>query len=194
MSLRMSSSQTVGPFFEIGLAWSYIDDIAAGAADVSGERVQIHGRVHDGAGEPVPDAVIEIWQADAQGRYSSAIDGGDAAAGSTDVSSTWRGFGRVATDEHGAYAFRTIKPGRVPGPGGRLQAPHLALHIFMRGLLKPVHTRLYFPSDPANATDAVLALVPEARRATLIASPQTAGLLEWNVHLQGPLETVFFQF
>jgi protocatechuate 3,4-dioxygenase alpha subunit len=185
MSLRMSSSQTVGPYFQIGLSWSYERDIAGNAA---GERIEIYGRVLDGVGEPIPDAVLEIWQADAQGRYPSA------AADSDTTSAGWLGFGRVPTDDYGAYAFRTIKPGRVPGADGLLQAPHLALHVFMRGLLKPVHTRLYFPNDPAHAEDPVLALVPEARRATLIARPQPDARLEWNVHLQGPLETVFFQY
>lgn len=189
MSLRMSSSQTVGPFFELGLSWSYVHDLAV---DARAERVEIYGRVFDGAGAPIPDAVLEIWQADATGRYSIAPDRDE----STNVAPNWRGFGRIPTDANGAYAFRTIKPGRVPGPGGTLQAPHLALHIFMRGLLKPVHTRLYFPNDPAHATDPVLALVPEARRATLIATPQPDARFEWNVHIQGPpeLETVFFQF
>jgi len=182
----MSASQTVGPFFELGLSWLYVSEI--GGAAVSGERVQVRGRVLDGEGAGVPDAVLEIWQADAQGRYASAALG--SAAGSEFV-----GFGRVPTDAAGRFQFSTIKPGRVPGPGGQLQAPHLSLHIFMRGLLKPVHTRLYFPNEPTNTQDPVLELVrDEKRRDTLIGRATAEGHVEWDVNLQGERETVFFQF
>jgi protocatechuate 3,4-dioxygenase alpha subunit len=187
MSLRASASQTVGPFFELGLSWLYVREIGAGAKN--GERVEIRGHVYDGTGAPVSDAVLEIWQADAQGRYATAPDGSAASP-----PAEFSGFGRIPTDSAGAFGFRTVKPGRVPGPSGTLQAPHLSIQIFMRGLLKPVHTRLYFPNEPANAEDALLALVPEARRATLIASALPGAQLQWNVHLQGTHETVFFQF
>lgn len=183
MSLRMSASQTVGPFFQIGMSWLYTREIGAEAH--SGERVSICGYVYDGTGAGVPDAVLEVWQADAHGRYANVPDGPRA---------EFSGFARIATDETGLFRFRTIKPGRVPGRAGALQAPHLSIQVFMRGLLKPVHTRLYFPNDPAHADDPVLNLVPEARRATLIGRAAPDAEVLWDVHLQGAHETVFFHF
>lgn len=182
-----TASQTVGPFFHLGLAWLTGDTLAG--PDVSGERVTIAGRVLDGDGRPVPDALIEIWQANADGQYGHPED-----TRGTPPRGGFTGFGRVATDEEGAFRFTTIKPGRVPGPGGHLQAPHLLVAVFMRGLLKHLVTRLYFPDDPGNAEDPILNLVEPARRATLIAKkvPGRDGVLEWNVILQGQGETVFF--
>jgi protocatechuate 3,4-dioxygenase alpha subunit len=182
----MTGSQTVGPFFEIGLAWLYRTDIGGEAS--AGERVRIRGVVLDGDGAPVPDALIEIWQADAQGRYATGPDGQAIAQAEL------MGFGRIPTDAQGAYEFRTVKPGRVQHPSGRLQAPHLSVTVFMRGLLKPVHSRLYFPDEPSNTSDPVLAAVPEARRPTLIARQGAENLFEWDVRLQGVQETVFFSF
>lgn len=176
MSLRATTSQTIGPFLRIGLEWMVIEDLAP--TGIAGERVQLAGRVVDADGRPVNDAAVEIWQANSEGEYASGF----------------RGFGRSLTDEAGNFRFRTIKPGRVPGPQGRLQAPHLVVTIFMRGLLKQLMTRVYFPDDPANAEDPVLALVPAERRATLIAKKKGEGALEWNVVLQGSGETVFFDF
>ncbi|HTQ77816.1 MAG TPA: protocatechuate 3,4-dioxygenase subunit alpha [Burkholderiales bacterium] len=174
MSLHATTSQTVGPYLHIGLTWLITEDLApAGAA---GERITLEGRVVDGDGKPVDDALVEIWQADAAGRYGAK---------------GFRGFGRSATDAAGRFRFRTIKPGRVPGPGGKLQAPHVAANIFMRGQLKQLVSRIYFPDDPANAEDPVLALVPADRRQTLVAK-RKGDSLEWNVVLQGPGETVFF--
>ena len=177
MSLHATTSQTVGPYLHIGMTWLIIENLAP--KGVAGERVSIAGRVLDGDGKPVTDALLEIWQADAKGRYGSR---------------SFRGFGRSATDAKGAFRFKTIKPGRVGGPGGRLQAAHIAVNVFMRGLLKQLVTRIYFPDDLANDADPVLALVPAARRATLLArqKPDKAGALEWNVILQGRDETVFF--
>lgn len=177
MSLRASTSQTIGPFLRIGLEWMVIEDLAP--AGTAGERFSIEGRVIDGDGRPVNDAALELWQANSQGEYASP---------------GFRGFGRSLTDDAGAFRFRTIKPGRVPGPHGKLQAPHLAVTIFMRGLLKQLVTRVYFPDEPANAEDPVLNLVPAERRATLVAVKRGAGALEWNVVLQGRNETVFFDF
>ena len=177
MSLHATTSQTVGPYLHIGLTWLIIEKLAPDG--VAGERVTITGRIVDGDGKPVDDAAVEIWQANAEGKY------GDKG---------FRGFGRSATDEQGRFRFETIKPGRVPGPGGKLQAPHIGVNVFMRGQLKQLVTRIYFPNDPANAGDPVLALVPAERRGTLIAK-QAAGkpdALEWNVILQGKDETVFF--
>ena len=177
MSLQATTSQTVGPYLHIGLTWLIIEKLAA--ARVPGERVTIEGRILDGAGNPVNDAAVEIWQADSRGRYGTK---------------SFRGFGRSATDAKGMFRFQTIKPGRVPGPGGQLQAPHIGVTVFMRGQLKQLVSRIYFPGDPANAKDPVLALVPKERRATLIATkvPGKSGALRWNVILQGRGETVFF--
>jgi protocatechuate 3,4-dioxygenase, alpha subunit len=181
-----SPSQTVGPYFHIGLAWKFGAEIAP--PGVAGERVEIAGRVLDADGRPVPDAMLEIWQADPEGRYPHPEDprGGE-------VDRRFRGFGRVATDAGGAFRIATVKPGRVPGPGGRLQAPHLVCLVFMRGLLRHLVTRIYFPDDPANRDDPVLSLVDPDRRATLVARPgAAAGRLAWDVVLQGAEETVFF--
>ena len=177
MSLQATTSQTVGPYLHIGLTWLITENLAP--AGVAGERISIEGRVIDGDGKPVNDALVEIWQASADGRYGQI---------------GFRGFGRSATDEKGMFRFRTIKPGRVPGPGGKPQAPHIAVNVFMRGQLKQLVTRIYFPDDPANAADPVLALVPAERRGTLIANKVAgkAGALEWHVILQGRDETVFF--
>jgi len=177
MSLQATTSQTVGPYLHIGLTWLIIEDLAPQGA--AGERVSIAGRVIDGDGKPVNDALVEIWQADADGKYGKK---------------GFRGFGRSATDDKGAFGFRTIKPGRVAGPGGKLQAPHIAVNVFMRGLLKQLVTRIYFPDEPANTQVGALALVPAERRATLVAK-KVAGkssALKWDVVLQGRDETVFF--
>jgi len=176
MSAPATASQTVGPFFELGLGWLYRSEIAPAA--VSGKRIELSGRVCDGAGRSIPDAVLEFWQADAHGRYPPDAE--------------FSGFGRVATDAGGQFQLRTILPGRVPARSGRLQAPHLSVYIFMRGLLLPLHTRLYFPDQSSNAEDPVLALVPAERRATLIARAQTGGALDWEIQTQGEREIVCF--
>ena len=186
MSLRASTSQTIGPYLRIGLEWMVIEDLAP--AGISGERVRIEGRVIDADGKPVNDAAVEIWQANSHGRYASPEDNQD-----KPLERGFRGYGRSLTDDAGAFRFRTIKPGRVPGPDGTLQAPHLVVTIFMRGLLKQLVTRMYFPDEPANAEDAVLKLVPAERRSTLVARKRDA-VLEWNIVLQGRNETVFFDF
>lgn len=185
MSLHATTSQTVGPFLRIGLEWMVLEDIAP--QGVPGERVTIEGRVSDGDGKPVNDAAVEIWQANSRGKYASPADTQD-----KPLDRGFRGYGRSLTDDAGAFRFRTIKPGRVPGPQGKDQAPHLNVTIFMRGLLKQLVTRVYFPDEPANADDPILGLVPAERRATLIARRRADGALEWNVALQGRNETVFF--
>jgi protocatechuate 3,4-dioxygenase alpha subunit len=174
MSLQATTSQTVGPYLHIGLTWLIIENLAP--AGLKGERISIEGRVVDGDGKPVNDAAVEIWQANADGKYGTK---------------EFRGFGRSATDDKGVFRFQTIKPGRVPGPGGKLQAPHIGVNVFMRGQLKQLVTRIYFPDEPANAEDTVLALVPQDRRSTLVAR-KAGGKLEWNIILQGRDETVFF--
>ncbi|MFY9907219.1 MAG: protocatechuate 3,4-dioxygenase subunit alpha [Terriglobales bacterium] len=187
MSLQATTSQTVGPFFKIGLEWLYRDNLIG--EGVSGEHVTIQGRVFDGDGIPVPDVVLEIWQANAHGKYDHPEDTQD-----KPLEAGFRGYGRIPASADGVFRFVTIKPGPVPGPNGKEQAPHLAISVFMRGLLKRLVTRMYFPDDPRNAADPILNLVGSDRRATLIAKKTAIapGTLEWNVVLQGPEETVFF--
>ena len=174
MSEIVTPSQTVGPFFHIGLERISRNDLTAGNA----QTIQIGGQVLDGDGKPVIDALIEIWQADSDGKYRG----------------NFNGYGRIATDAAGAFSFTTIKPGRVAGVSGQLQAPHIAVNVFMRGLLKHLVTRVYFPGEPSNDTDSILQIVPAARRNTLIATPSVGSIkyLSWNIVLQGKRETVFF--
>ena len=187
MSLHATTSQTVGPFFSIGFSWLYRENLAG--ANVSGERVEIAGCILDGDGNPVPDGIVEIWQANSNGKYAHPDDPQE-----KPIDKGFSGYGRVPTDDEGRFRFSTIKPGRVPGPDGRLQAPHLAVSVFTRGLLQRLITRLYFSDEPSNADDFVLNLVEAGRRGTLIARKlgDRPGTLEWNVVLQGPGETVFF--
>jgi len=176
MALVATASQTVGPFFAIAFTRSYVTEMAP--PGVRGERIAVAGRVLDGAGAPVADACLEIWQADAEGHYGAPGE--------------FRGFGRVATDGEGRFAFTTVRPGRVASHDGHPMAPHLVVSVLARGLLRRLLTRMYFPDDPGNAGDPVLALVPPDRRATLIARAAGAGRLDWTVILQGAGETVFF--
>jgi protocatechuate 3,4-dioxygenase, alpha subunit len=187
MSLLTTASQTVGPYLKIGFATLGSNAIAT--VNAKGERVAIQGRLFDGDGKPINDGALEIWQADAGGKYASPAD-----TQAVRVEADFRGFGRVLTGGDGEFQFTTIKPGRVPGPGGALQAPHLTLVLFMRGSLRHLLTRIYFPDDPANAEDPILKLVPADRRATLIAKAVAPGTFEWNIHMQGANETVFFDF
>jgi len=183
--LVATTSQTVGPFYSIGLDWMREADLARGG--VRGERVRVRGRVLDGDGQGVPDAVLELWQANADGRYAHPEDTQAKA-----IDPAFRGYGRIGTDALGRFEFKTVLPGPVPGPRGEMQAPHIAVSVFARGLMKRLVTRLYFPDDPANAADPVLGLAPAARRSRLLATKAPDGSLEWNVVLQGPGETVFF--
>ena len=187
MSFLTTASQTVGPFVSIGFAQQKTDNLAV--EGVSGERVTIRGRVLDGDGKPVIDACVETWQANAHGQYAHPDD----VQGKT-LNPAFRGFARALTNDNGAFQITTVKPGRVPGPAGVLQAPHLAVIVFMRGLLKHLHTRIYFPGGAGNADDPVLRLVPAERRNTLIARKVSTGVIEWNVILQGDAETVFFDY
>ncbi len=189
MSLQTTASQTVGPYLHIGLTWLVTDNLVA--PGVAGDPITLEGRITDGDGQPVGDALVEIWQANAAGRYAHPDDTRDIA-----LEPSWKGFGRVPTDESGGFRFTTIKPGRVPAADGTLQAPHINVLILMRGMLKQLTTRVYFPGDAANADDPALQSVPAARRDTLIAQPVagTAGALRWDVRLQGDGETVFFDY
>src|SRR5947207_14364815 len=161
MSLLTTSSQTVGPYVRIGFERFAVEDLAP--AGVSGERITLSGRITDADGAPISDGIVEIWQANAHGKYAHPEDAQD-----KPVEGLFRGFGRSLTDANGGYRFATIKPGRVPGPGGAQQAPHIAVTIFMRGLLKHLITRVYFADDPANAQVPVSNLFPANRPARLI--------------------------
>jgi protocatechuate 3,4-dioxygenase alpha subunit len=168
-----TASQTIGPY------WHLIDDPAwadltrFGAA---GERMRLIGTLRDGDGAPVSDACVELWQADPP------------------AAETFSGFGRCATDGQGNFAFTTIRPGPVPGRGNALQAPHLAIAVFARGLLKSLVTRAYFAGDPRNDNDPLLAMIEdEARRATLIAKPIDTATWRLDIRLQGDGETVFLE-
>ena len=146
MSLLTTPSQTVGPYLRIGFLPLLIDAIAP--TGVPGERITIRGRMSDGDGKPINDGVLEIWQADAQGKYAHPEHGQKTVA-----ANAFRGFGRVLTDGSGVFRFTTIKPGPVAGPDGRQQAPHLVVTVFMRGMLRHLITRMYFPDEPLNEAD-----------------------------------------
>jgi protocatechuate 3,4-dioxygenase alpha subunit len=176
-----SASQTVGPFFNFALTADASLGIMA-REGAEGERIQLRFRVVDGNGEPAPaDALIELWQADARGRYQHPADLRAAGA-----DPHFCGFGRLETDDAGTCTFETVKPGAVEG-----QAPHINVAVFARGLLKQLCTRVYFEDEPLNASDPILALVPEHRRATLLANREGHGWL-FEIRLQGDGETVFF--
>ncbi len=193
----ITPSQTVGPFFAYGLtpdgqyAWHDTFTSNLVTADTSGERIRIEGAVFDGDGEPVPDAMLEIWQADAQGRFANPRDTRAL------PNASFKGFGRCGANAEGGFAFDTIKPGIVADPDGTPQAPHILLAVFARGMLLHNYTRIYFDDEAdKNAADPVLALVPDERRATLIAKrgPDAGGAVyRFDVHLQGDDETVFFE-
>ena len=185
MDLTPTPSQTAGPYLHLGLTDKWSRSRVAGDG-AKGERVWLTFRVLDGEGVPVPDAMIELWQADSEGNYSHPDGGADGAA--------FLGFGRLPTTEDGSCTLETIRPGSVPGPGATVQAPHINISILGRGILKRLSTRLYFAGEAANAADPVLALVPVARRATLFArtDPTRPGHWTFDVHLRGESETVFF--
>ena len=191
MSARAPTpSQTVGPFFHDCLLRDGARCDAVVDPSGQGVPIRISGRVTDGDGAGVPDAVIEVWQAGADGRYESAQ--GESSGG---------GFARVGTDDDGGFSFTTVKPGRVRYDAATLQAPHLDVAVFARGLLNHLFTRIYFDDEPSTASDAILAFVPASRRATLLArrvsGATTPGLTteyRFDIVLQGDGETVFFDF
>jgi protocatechuate 3,4-dioxygenase alpha subunit len=173
---EQTPSQTVGPFFHDALV--HEDQEVIARPDTPGERIEIVGRIVDASGDPVADALVEVWHADAHGRYDGAV----------------RGFGRCATRPDGSFRFVTVRPGAVPGPGSTLQAPHVAVGLFARGLLKRLVTRIYFEDSPENAADPVLALIDPGRRATLLARRLAADAVvyRFDIALSGDRETVFF--
>jgi protocatechuate 3,4-dioxygenase, alpha subunit len=180
-------SQTVGPFFHFALPYEAGPYLAGDKTE--GERITIEGRVTDGDGLPVTDALVEIWQANAQGRYNHPEDTQD-----KPLDEGFGGFGRAPTDEEGVFRFYTVKPGAVPGLHNEMQAPHINISILARGVLKRMATRLYFADEAElNSVDPVLNLVPEERRATLIARrADDAPVYRLDIVLQGENETVFF--
>ena len=197
MTLPVTPSQTIGPFFSVGLIWADGPDVVAAGTPGA---VRIGGRVLDGAGDPVSDALVETWQADPAGCFAHPDDprgpggsggppgwspGGSGAGG-------FRGFGRCPTNARGRWAVRTLKPGPVPEPDGSIEAPHLDVSVFARGLLHRVVTRIYFPDEAeANAADPLLGSIPDPRvRERLVAVPDTDGL-RFDIWLQGDQETPF---
>jgi protocatechuate 3,4-dioxygenase alpha subunit len=188
--LPLTGSQTVGPFFSLGLLYEAATRNILTQTNTEGERIRLEGRVLDGDGAPVPDALVEIWQANAHGRYNHP---GDQSAAPLDPDFT--GFGRAGTDENGYYWFETVKPGRVAFNDQHQQAPHICVTVFARGLLNHLATRLYFADEPANAEDVTLLCVPEERRATLLARRAEAEgkvVYHFDIVLQGAQETAFF--
>jgi protocatechuate 3,4-dioxygenase, alpha subunit len=189
MSVQATASQTVGPYFSIGL--SYRNGVATCTNSIEGEHIEISGQVFDGEGVPVPDAQLELWQADAKGRFAGA-DPSERGP----VSPGFQGFARVPTDPQGAFHFHTVRPGAVAGPSGMQQAPHIVVLLSMRGLLRHLFTRIYFANDPLNTSDPVLLAIPAERRPTLFAQPIEGQpqSYRWDIRLQGENETVFFMY
>ena len=188
--LILTSSQTVGPFFSPSLLREDARRQVLVRPETVGERIRIEGHVLDGDRLPVPDALVEIWQANAHGRYHHPSDQGSAA-----LDQSFLGFGRSGTENEGRYWFETIKPGPVPFNSERWQAPHICVTVFSRGLLNHLVTRLYFADEQANASDPVLQCVPENRRHTLLAQRQQEGRIvvyRFDIILQGEGETAFF--
>lgn len=185
MIFPTTPSQTVGPFFALGLPW---DGGPHAVGPGTPGAITLFGVVRDGAGALIPDHLIETWQADPDGRFADlhGYGGPSRLAG-------FRGWARCGHETgDGSFAIVTVKPGPVPGPGGAAQAPHLAVALFARGMVEHLFTRVYFADEPeANAADPVLAGVPAARRPTLLAEPVPGGY-RWDIRVQGPGETVFF--
>jgi protocatechuate 3,4-dioxygenase alpha subunit len=184
-------SQTVGPFFHLALDRPDWADLAP--PGTLGERIVVAGRVTDGDGAPVSDACLELWQANAAGRYAHPDDGRD----DKPIDPNFRGFGRVSTDADGRFRFATIRPGPVPGRGNALQAPHIAVALFARGLLKALYTRIYLADEQANSADPILSSIddPAARRSLIASRENSAGVptYHFDIVLQGDGETAFFE-
>jgi protocatechuate 3,4-dioxygenase alpha subunit len=184
--LVTTPGQTVGPFFALGLDRPEWSDLARHNPD--GARVVIEGRVLDGDGAPVPDALIELWQANSAGRYDHVVD----EQADKQIDPNFHGYGRVATDAQGQFRIKTIKPGPVPGRGNALQAPHINVAFFARGLLRQLQTRIYFSDEPANASDPLLSSIEDdSVRRTLIARRGDSGVYRFDFILQGKDETAF---
>ncbi len=196
--LHETPSQTAGPYVHIGLiphqaGFDIFENNFSNVLvtpETRGERIRIEGRVFDGTGALARDVLVEIWQANAAGRYNHPLDRRD-----LPLDEGFSGFGRAGTDEDGRYWFETVKPGPVPFDAARSQAPHVNVTVFARGLLDHLSTRLYFAGDPANEADPILRRVPEDQRATLLAQRATAdgpAVYRFDIVLQGEGETAFF--
>jgi len=186
---RQTPSQTVGPFFGVGLARASQSQSVMVNELTEGERIRVEGTVFDGAGASIEDALVEIWQANAHGRYRHDLDPGPAP-----LDPNFFGFGRCPTDANGVFHFETVKPGAIHAGDGRRHAPHLSVTVFARGMLVHAFTRMYFDGDALDA-DPALALVDRDRRGTLVGVRTEQGgrvVYRWNIHLQGDRETVFF--
>lgn len=186
--LIASASQTIGPYYGFALTTNPALGVLAHPG-ARGETIQLVVRVLDGDGKPVADSMLELWQADAGGKYRHPEDTEE-----REPDPALEGFGRLGTNAEGEAVFTTIKPGRVAGPGGALQSPHINVTVFARGILLHLYTRIYFAGDPTNDGDPVLDLVPEDRRPTLLAHPdrKQSGVWRFDIHLCGESETVFF--
>ncbi len=183
--LPQTPSQTVGPYLHIGLIHGEKQNILTNE-HTAGEHIRLTGVIYDGNGAPIPDAMVEIWQADAHGLYPHPADPRHA-----DADPHFRGFGRAETRNAGAFEFHTVKPGGRDG-----LAPCVNVHLFARGILLHAHTRIYFADEPANDTDPVLLSVPESLRDTLLAHREDGSeppVYRFDIHMQGELETVFFE-
>jgi protocatechuate 3,4-dioxygenase alpha subunit len=187
-ALRLTPSQTVGPYLSLGLLredWSQL------VSPDHPSAIRIEGILYDGAGDPVTDGLVEIWQAAPSGRYDHPADDRE----DLRLEEGFHGFGRSGTVEAGRFSFVTLKPGRVPHPEGAMQAPHIMVAVFARGLLKQLITRIYFEDEPeANAEDPVLRSIADERlRDTLIARREGDALYRFDIHLQGEDQTAFFK-
>jgi protocatechuate 3,4-dioxygenase, alpha subunit len=186
---KQTPSQTVGPFYAIGLTNRTLNLLAN--ESTQGQPIRIEGQVFDADGQPIPDVMVEIWQANAYGRYNHPDDKQE-----KPLNVAFKGWGRSGTDENCFYRFETIKPGQVPGQDDSVQAPHVNITVFARGMLVHAYTRMYFADDPANEHDPVLCSIKnKARRRTLISSCAVKDgmtVYRFDIRLQGENETVFF--
>ena len=186
---KQTPSQTVGPFYAIGLTRKPMNVMVT--ETTQGQRIRVEGQVLDGDGKPIPDVMVEIWQANSYGRYNHPDDKQE-----KPLDATFIGWGRSGTDENCLYGFETIKPGPVPGADDSIQAPHINVVIFARGMLVHAYTRMYFADETANENDPVLnSIKSKKRRQTLIASPGMENdktVYRFDIRLQGESETVFF--
>jgi protocatechuate 3,4-dioxygenase, alpha subunit len=187
--MKQTPSQTVGPFYSLGLTQKTTNLLASNTTQ--GEKIRIEGYVFDGDGKPVPDAMVEIWQANAYGRYNHPDDKQE-----KPLDPSFLGWGRSGTDKTGVFSFETVKPGSVPGTDASVQAPHINVTVFARGMLVHAYTRIYFGDEPENETDPVLSSIKsKSRRRTLIAPREENNgkpVYRFDIRLQGENETVFF--
>lgn len=185
MSKGLTPSQTIGPFYFGTIIKAYRADLAP--VGTAGERLELALTLHDANGAIVPDGLFEIWQANSHGRYNHPDD-----RRNLPLDAGFEGYGRASTDTSGTAHFGTVRPGRVPWPAGGMQAPHVNVSIFARGVLNRLATRVYFDGDPVNGEDPVLKMLPAARRAGLMAKRDSQGTWRLPIYLGGAQETVFF--